>query len=105
MPYYQWCLDKKIITAAQFPVNSLNRMCTRYEMLDILDKAYGESYFTPVKTVDSILDVPTGGAHSEIVYRWYRAGIVSGNDDGLFHGDHNITRAETAVVLCNLQKL
>ena len=105
MPYYQWCVDKRIINPGRFPAAGLNRLCTRYEMLEILDKAYGEPSFQQVKTVDSIPDVPAGGARGDMVYRWYRGGIVSGSSDGLFHGDSNITRAEVSVILCQLERL
>ncbi len=105
MPYYQWCVNKKIITPARFPADSLDRLCTRYEMLEILDKAYWEPDFPQVKEVDSIPDVPAGTVRGDMVYRWYRGGIVTGSSDGLFHGDSNITRAQVSVILCQLEKL
>ena len=48
-----------------------------------------------------MLNVPTG----DVVYRWYRAGILTGDAIHAFQGAKSITRAEVAVILCRLLDL
>ena len=58
---------------------------------------------TAVKTITSIPDVPRSG--NDIVYKWYQAGILAGDTQGRFNGSSNITRAEVAVILCQINNL
>lgn len=103
MPYYQYCLDNGIITASQVKQSDLSRAATRFEMVHVLDRAIPASRMAPVKTVASIPDVPKEG--NEMIYKWYEAGIISGNSKGRFNGNKNITRAEVAVILCQINNL
>ncbi len=108
MPYYQYCLDNGIITVQQFPLDCLKKGATRFDMVAILDKAIPAYRMTEVRAVadGEIPDVSEGQPYGHIVYRWYRAGIVSGSDDkGSFKGDSGITRAEVAVILCKINNL
>lgn len=105
MPYYQYCLDNGIITADQVKSSDLTRMATRFEMVSILDKAVPEKRMEAVKTVTAIPDLKEDAAYGDIVYKWYRAGIVSGDAEGRFNGANNITRAEVAVILCQINEL
>ncbi|MCI8423212.1 MAG: hypothetical protein HFF50_06750 [Lawsonibacter sp.] len=102
MPYYQYCLDKGLVSSFADPQASLTKTATRYDMVFILDKAIPASRMEPVKTVDTIPDVP---ASNDTVYKWYRAGIVSGDERGSFNGGSSITRAEVAVILCQINRL
>jgi hypothetical protein len=108
MPYYQYCLDNGIITTQQVPQDVLTRSATRFDMVSILDKAIPASRMTEIKMVvdGDIPDVSESQPYGDIVYRWYRAGIVSGSDaQGSFKGDSGITRAEVAVILCKINNL
>ncbi|MCI8304792.1 MAG: hypothetical protein HFF52_09225 [Lawsonibacter sp.] len=105
MPYYQYCLDKGIITSRQVQPSDLMRQATRYEMVSILDKAVPKSRMEPVKTVASIPDVEEESQYGAVVYKWYRAGILSGGSDGSFYGGNTIRRAEVAVILCKISNL
>ena len=103
MPYYQYCLDNGIVNRNSFSRSSLTQTASRYDMVNILDRSVPASRMTAVKTVDSIPDVPRDG--NEIVYKWYQAGILAGDAQGRFHGGSNITRAEVAVILCQINNL
>lgn len=108
MPYYQYCLNNGIVTAEQFPLDSLKKGATRFDMVTILDKAIPAARMTEVKAVadGEIPDVSESQPCGDAVYRWYRAGIVSGSDEkGSFNGDSGITRAEVAVILCKINNL
>ena len=73
----------------------------------ILDQAVPASRMTAVKTVadGSIPDLRESDPYGDVVYKWYRAGVVSGDGEGRFNGSTGITRAEVAVILCQLNNL
>lgn len=50
-------------------------------------------------------DVGPDSPYQEVVNRWYQAGITQGDQSGNFNGENNITRAETAAILCRLAGL
>ena len=105
MPYYQYCKDHGIGETSRFSASDLSRICTRFEMVDILDQAIPQSRMTAVKSVDKIPDLAENAANAKNVYKWYRAGILSGNSNGEFMGGKSITRAEVAVILCQINQL
>lgn len=105
MPYYQYCKDHGIGETGRFSVSDLSRVCTRFEMVDILDQAIPQSRMSAVKSVDKIPDLAENTANAKNVYKWYRAGILSGNSNGEFMGGKSITRAEVAVILCQINQL
>lgn len=102
MPYYQYCLDNGIVTEGQ---SDLTRKATRFDLVSILDSAVPAGRMEPVKEVASIPDLAETDPYGEVVYKWYRAGVVSGDQSGRFNGAGNISRAEVAVILCQLNNL
>ena len=106
MPYYQYCVDNGLL-AGQFDPSRLNQTASRFDMVAILDKAIPAGRMTAERAVPdgAIPDLDEGDAYGEAVYRWYRAGIVTGDQSGRFNGTSSITRAETAVILCQINQL
>lgn len=104
---YYYCVEKGVIDGKTFPLSSMSRTATRYEMVVILDGA------VPSARMDNSVQVPDGkipdvresDVYGEMVYRWYRAGIVAGDTDGSFYGNRNISRSEVAKILCTINKL
>ena len=108
MPYYRYCLDNGIVTQEQFPQSSLKQSASRFDMVTILDKAIPDARMQAVKEVadGAIPDLAEGDPCGAAVYRWYRAGLVSGSDEkGTFFGNSSIIRAEVAVILCKINGL
>lgn len=108
MPYYTYCLNHGILDQVSFTQADLNRSATRFEMVDILDRAAKKERTT--QTVNTVQDgfIPDLAAEdelSEVAYRWYRSGILTGDDQHNFNGPKNITRAEVSVILCRLLSL
>ena len=107
MPYYQYCLDNGIVAAGQFSLSDMDRDATRYEMVAILDKA------VPGSRMEAGNDLPDGfipdlsedSAYGGTVYKWYRAGMLAGDETHRFNGGSSITRAEVSVILCQLTNL
>lgn len=105
MPHYQYCLDNGIIAPDQLDQSSLSRGATRFDLVSILDKAAPAGRMEPVKEEVSIPDLAETDPLGDVVYKWYRAGIISGDQTGRFNGSNSISRAEVAVILCQLNNL
>ena len=107
MPYYQYCLDNGILTVRDFPQSCLNDKATRYDMVAILDQAIPDDQMEAINTVrgGDVPDLGEGDELGDVVYRWYRAGVLTGDEEGRFHGGSDITRAEVSVILCQLAGL
>ena len=52
-----------------------------------------------------IPDLAESDEYGEIVYRWYRSGVLTGDAEYRFNGESSITRAEASVILCHLTAL
>ena len=107
MPYYQYCLDNGIFTADQVPLSAIDRDATRYEMVTILDKAVPDDQMKAINTLPDgyVPDLSEGGDYGSTVYKWYRAGTLTGDNSHRFNGGNSITRAEVSVILCQLTNL
>lgn len=102
---YDYCVDSSLFTAAEVPVSSMTDPATRFEMVDLLDRAVPDSEKTPIHSEISVPDLSQSSPYGDVVYRWYQAGITQGDQDGNFNGGSQITRAETAAILCRLAGL
>ena len=108
MPYYNYCLEKGIFTAEDGYLEKMDATATRFEMAAIWDKA---AY--PPRVSGGVNEVPDGfipdlaesDEYGEIVYRWYRSGVLTGDAEYRFNGESSITRAEASVILCHLTAL
>lgn len=102
---YDYCVEKGIIDGADFALARMTQTATRFEMVAILDGAIPAQRMDSSVTVERIPDLAENDAYGEVVYRWYRAGILTGNADGSFAGERSITRAEVAQILCTINRL
>ena len=105
MPYYTYCLNNGILEKGELTEADLSRTATRYEMVDLLDRAAAaDKTAGNVNTIRDgfIPDLRETDALGDVVYRWYRAGILTGDTQHNFNGPNSITRAEVSVILCQL---
>lgn len=106
MAYYNYCLANGIIAQDQFAAADMDRAATRFEMVSVLDKAVHESrtngLVNPGLANGFIPDLDEDGAYGEVVYRWFRSGLLSGDAQHNFNGATNIKRSEVSVILCQL---
>lgn len=104
---YDYCVDNGLFTRTQVPQSSLTKTATRYQMVDLLDRAVPDSEKQAVKTISDgyIPDLRQSDPYGDVVYQWYRAGIVEGDSAHRFNGSTQISRAETAAILCRLAGL
>lgn len=106
-PWYQVYVDyavkNGIITANQF--TNYNAPATRRQFAAILAKALPASALTQKNTVDDgmIPDLEKGSANYDDIYRLYRAGVLTGNDDlGTFTPEKPIQRSAVATIVSRM---
>lgn len=102
---YDYCAAQGLVDSATLPLSEMTRPATRFEMVSILDGAISPERMTEVVADPAVPDLQESDPYGAVVYRWYRAGILTGGSDGSFRGESNITRAETAKILCEINQL
>ena len=102
---YDYCVDNGLFTAREVSASTLTDPATRFEMVDLLDRAVPDSEKAPVHSDVTVPDLAESAPYGNVVYRWYQAGITQGDQNGNFNGNSRITRAETAAILCRLAGL
>ena len=104
---YNYCVDQGLFTTSEVPLSTMLNKATRFQMVNLLDRAVPSEEKEVIKVVfnGEVPDVQETDPYGPVVYLWYRAGIVEGDNNGSFHGNTNISRAETAAILCRLAGL
>ena len=105
-PYWQVMNDNGVFWGLDMPgtASSLDRPITRYEMSVMINNLTSNVYSENPVSLDSpekrITDYGSiSGKYSESVLQAYGKGILNGLDDGAFHGDETMTRAQAAAVV------
>ena len=104
---YDYCLSNGLFTSAEVPLSSMTNTATRYLMVELMDRAVPEREKQATKTLSDgyVPDLRESDPYGDVVYTWYRAGILEGDSAHRFNGSTQITRAETAAILCRLAGL
>jgi len=105
MGSYYYCVSNNILSQDSYPIDSLSNPATRFQMVEIMDRAISDSEKTVAKPEATVPDLVESAAYGQAVYKWYRAGILTGDQNGNFNGANPISRAETAAILCRLAGL
>lgn len=94
-------IDDEVYGAVQA---SPNRAITRLEFAYIVGNALPEDALATINNVDygDIPDVDYTTPAGQIVYGFYRSGILAGFTDGNFNPEDNITRAQVAAVMSRM---
>ncbi len=103
-PYVDYAVENGII---QDTYGDYNRTATRLQFVTILSNALPESVFEQKNQVvdNAIPDVKATDAGAAEVYRFYRAGILTGSDTkGTFAPGSSIRRSETAAIITRMVK-
>ncbi|MCI8526662.1 MAG: hypothetical protein HFF17_12280 [Oscillospiraceae bacterium] len=102
-PWYQvyvdYALETGIISAGQFSNYTLP--ATRAQFVTILGRALPDDATAKINEVEdrSIPDVDAGAAYSDVAYRFYRAGILTGDAEShKLNPNANIKRSEVAAI-------
>lgn len=104
-PWYQPYVDYAAANGIAGGYADYNAAISRASFVLILANAFPESALTAKNTVEdnAIPDVPAGANYYDAVYRFYRAGVLSGTGSTrAFAPFEQITRSEVAVILSNM---
>ena len=102
---YDYCIENSLFTSSEVQNLTMNQAATRFQMVDLLDRVVPDSEKVPVHSEVTVPDLAESAPYGDVVYRWYRAGITEGDQDGRFNGNSAITRGETAAIFCRLAGL
>ena len=105
-PYWQVINDNGVLWGLNITCTAadLNAPITRYEMSVMINNLLSNVYTENPVQLDSpelrITDYSTiSGVYQESVLQAYGKGILDGFEDGAFHGDETLTRAQAASVV------
>ena len=98
--YVQYCIKNGIIGKYEF--SDYTKVITRSQFAKIMASSFPGNALTPINNVtdNSIPDVKMSDQNSDAIYKLYRAGILTGNDEhGTFAPDSNIDRSSVAAIV------
>lgn len=101
-PYEDYAKQNKLWTSDS---GAYTKAVRRSEFVTILSTALPDSCFTVINSVEdkSIPDIANDADYAKHVYRFYRAGILTGNDaKGTFAPDSTITRGAAAAIISRI---
>ena len=100
-PYLDYCREHGIIQKDY----SWNQNATRAGYVEIFAHALPDASLQPINDIPdgTIPDVSTSHPQAAEIYRFYRAGILTGSDkSGTFNPDNSIKRCEVAAILTRM---
>lgn len=101
-PYVTYALENQIISRGY---SSYDEPISRGEFVDILYSSLPSSLFSEKNKIENneIPDLSFDDTYGTAVYSFYRAGILSGNDQyGTFSPNSPIQRSEVATIILNM---
>jgi Subtilase family/S-layer homology domain len=101
-PHVIYLSSKSIVSGYSGIGFSAGRNVKRSEAISMIGRAIG---LNGTKRKTSFLDVYESSFASGYIQSAFEAGIVSGNGNGYFYPENNITRAEMAIMLAKAYKL
>lgn len=105
--WYQVYLDyayQQGILSRSYYTGDVTQAATRAQFAEILSKALPDEALPACSTVadNAIPDVSPSQSWGPAVYKLYRAGVLTGDQDGSFRPQDSITRAEAAVIAARM---
>lgn len=102
-PYVDYAYEQGIISGKYKNAN-MNAQAARLEFAEILGGALPDEALAEINEISdgTISDVSSVSDAGQAVYRLYRAGVLTGSDDGKFHPSDSISRAEAAAVITRM---
>lgn len=99
--YVDYAVANGIIKADDF--SSYTVPATRAQMAYIFANTLPETELQALKTVNALPDVERDDPYASSIFLLYQAGVLGGKDDaGSFYPNANISRAETAAIVCRM---
>lgn len=82
-----------------------NRAATRAEMAYIFANALAGDALPEINACGGLPDVNENSAYAGSIFKLYRAGVLMGYEDGSFHPDALVSRAEAAAIITRLVRM
>ena len=99
--YVRYCKEQGIIKDSTF--DSFDRSVMAFEMVTLYSKALPDEFYPRLNNISYVQDVPKDIFFADDVLKFYRAGILNGNDDyGTFLPTSTVTRMRGAVILARV---
>lgn len=107
MPWYQVYVDyaQENAMLPDGGFSDYDRTATRAEMAYIFSNALAGDALPEINTCNGLPDVNENDAYADSIFKLYRAGVLTGYEDGSFHPDAPVTRAEAAAVITRLARM
>ena len=102
--YYDYCAEKGLISLTEFSKAGAETPATRRQVLRILGEALPASELAAINTIEegAIPDIPATDPDAALIYRFYRAGVLTGDEKNRFTPAAYITREEFATIATRL---
>lgn len=101
--YLDYAYQSGILTASYYK-DIVNQPASRAQFAEIFSKALPDRALSAKNSVadNAIPDVPSSVSYASAVYKLYRAGILTGDENHRFQPQSNITRAEVSAVAARM---
>lgn len=102
-PYVDYAEETGIIER-EYYAGRWEETATRSEFIEIFYSAFPASEYTEINIVDdgAIPDVHPSQSYGPEVYAFYRAGILTGDENFYFHPNAAITRSEVSAIMARM---
>lgn len=107
MPWYQVYVDyaQENAMLPDGGFSDYGRAATRAEMAYIFTNALKGDALPEIDACDGLPDVNENDTYADSIFKLYRAGVLTGYEDGSFHPDAFISRAEAAAIITRLARI
>lgn len=102
-PYVDYAIQNGIIKSGEY--GDFNAKATRAQFVEIFASSLPNEALKEINTIEdrAIPDISTKDSYATSVYKLYRAGILTGNDDkGTFAPNTNIQRSAVAAIVSRM---
>lgn len=104
-PWYQSYVDYALAKGmiGSVPEN-MDAVCSRAYYIAVMHSAMPQREYAEKNTIadNAIPDVKQGHTYYDAIYSFYRAGIVTGYEDGSFKPDSGVSRSEVATLVARM---
>ncbi len=107
MPWYQVYVDyaQENAMLPNGGFSDYDRAATRAEMAYIFANALAGDALPEINACDGLPDVNKNDTYAGSIFKLYRAGVLTGYENGSFHPDAFVSRAEAAAIITRLARI
>ena len=105
--YYDYCIGNGLFTAVDIPYSSMDLPASKRQVIIIMDKVLPDSELEQINLVEdgAIPDVAMSDPDAQTIYKFYRAGVLTGGSYNKFNPESSILRREMAAIVTRLTEI